>query len=125
MESSAIARALRELSRLDAFDYVPPFRGKAVHILNRHRAFEQLEIDLTTLEKRKEAEFTKLARMIRYARSQRCRQWEVLQYFGQTNPEDCGTCDNCLKPRSPTKGSASVSVESADTSVEPRKPVTR
>ncbi len=100
IQSLTIIRALRELSRLDTFDYVPPFRGKAVHILNKHRPFEQLDVDITALEQRKSAEYTKLNHMVRYARGPRCRQLEILRYFGQSSGQPCGNCDNCLTPKS-------------------------
>jgi ATP-dependent DNA helicase RecQ len=100
IQSLTINRALRELSRLDTFDYVPPFRGKAVHILNKHRPFEQLDVDIAALEQRKDAEYTKLNHMVRYARGPRCRQLEILRYFGQSSGQPCENCDNCLTPKS-------------------------
>jgi ATP-dependent DNA helicase RecQ len=33
--------------------------------------------------------------VIQFARSQNCRQQEILHYFGETDGVDCGTCDNC------------------------------
>ncbi|MBI84649.1 MAG: hypothetical protein CMJ81_15765 [Planctomycetaceae bacterium] len=114
IQSLAITRALRELSRLDTFDYVPPFRGKAVHILNKHLPFEQLDVDVVALERRKEAEYSKLNHMIRYARGPRCRQLEILRYFGQTSGQPCDNCDNCLTPKSGSDSLASVTVDSPE-----------
>ena len=114
IQSLTINRALRELSRLDTFDYVPPFRGKAVHILNKHRPFEQLNVDVAALERRKEAEYSKLNHMIRYARGPRCRQLEILRYFGQTSSQPCENCDNCLTPKSGSDSVASVTVDSPE-----------
>ena len=109
MSREAVARAVRELRKLDPFDYVPPFRGRAVHVMNRERPFSGLNIDFETLEKRKANEFEKLERVIRYATTHRCRQQEILDYFGDNTAQRCAICDNCgCTPvmRPPTPASA-------------------
>jgi ATP-dependent DNA helicase RecQ len=95
MDREAVVRALRELSRLQAFDYVPPFRGRAVHFRRRDVPFGELKIDFKELEKRKRAEFEKLEQVMRLARTGSCRQREILDYFGQTSRERCDFCDRC------------------------------
>lgn len=95
VERDALARALREINKLEVVDYVPPFRGRAVHMLNRGIPFEQLEIDFAELDRRRAAEHEKLERVVRYAQSGRCRQLEILYYFGDPAPQLCGTCDRC------------------------------
>ena len=98
MELSAVNRALRELRRLEAFDYVPPFRGRAVRVLTPDTPFDRLEIDFETYEQRKAAEYDKLDQMVRYANSRGCRQTEILRYFGDESGGRCGHCDNCDPP---------------------------
>jgi len=95
LEVEATNRALRELSKLQSFDYVPPFRGRAVHMLERKKAFEKLGIDFVEQERRKAAEYAKLDRMIAYATSRRCRQLDILDYFGDPSKKKCGLCDHC------------------------------
>ena len=94
-DQTAIAHALRELTGLDAFTYVPPFRGRAIRMIRRDVPFEQLKIDFDALEQRKQAEYEKLNRMIRFAMSGTCRQQEILRYFGEHDAKSCGHCDNC------------------------------
>lgn len=101
LERDSVQRALRELSKLKGFDFVPPFRGRAVHVLDRERTFEALEIDFDELDRRREAEYQKLERMIRYAKTRRCRQLEILDYFGDPSKATCGNCDTC--PREPDR----------------------
>ncbi len=96
MDQTALNRALREISKLEAFDFVPPFRGRAVHMLERKKPFAALGIDFAEQERRKAAEYAKLDRMIRYATTHRCRQLEILDYFGDPNACECATCDSCL-----------------------------
>ncbi|MEO1527571.1 MAG: RecQ family ATP-dependent DNA helicase [Planctomycetota bacterium] len=95
VDRDQLTRTLRELSRLNAFDYVPPFRGRAVHFLKRDVPFKSLEIDFTELARRKALEFEKLEAVIGFARSSGCRQRVILEYFGDPNAADCGLCDRC------------------------------
>ncbi|MEX2561303.1 MAG: RecQ family ATP-dependent DNA helicase, partial [Pirellulales bacterium] len=97
LDATALNRTLRELMELDAFDYVPPFRGRAIHLLQRDKPFHGLGIDFADLEKRKRAEYAKLDRVVGFAQSGRCRQREILDYFGQAGSEPCGRCDNCTR----------------------------
>ena len=101
VDRDQLARSLRELKRLRSFDYVPPFRGRAVHFLERDIPFDQLKIDFNELDKRKSAEFEKLEAVIGFARTSGCRQRVILSYFGETGGTNCGSCDRC----SPADGS--------------------
>lgn len=93
----AIGRALRALVQLDEFDYVPPFRGRAVHFRRRDVPFDKLGIDFENLQKRKDAEYDRLNQVVNYAQTPLCRQAAVLKYFGDPAAEDCGRCDRCQK----------------------------
>ncbi|HUT10614.1 MAG TPA: RecQ family ATP-dependent DNA helicase [Thermoguttaceae bacterium] len=95
LDHSSVVHALRELGALESFTYVPPFRGRAVRMLDRQKPFEELEIDFAALERRKSAEYEKVNRMIRFALGAGCRQREILRYFGEREAARCGHCDNC------------------------------
>ncbi len=95
MDVSAVNRALKELNKLQAFSYVPPFRGRAIHMLERDKPFDALGIDFAEINRRKKAEYEKLELMIDYAETRGCRQRAVLDYFGDPSPGNCGLCDNC------------------------------
>ena len=97
LDAAAIARALHELNELGPFTYVPPFRGRAIRMLRRDLAFDELEIDFAALEQRKAEEYEKLNRVVRFALSGACRQQEILRYFGEPRPPRCGHCDNCRR----------------------------
>lgn len=97
LKADAVAKALRDLAKLTFFDFVPPFRGRAIHFRRRDLKFNQLEIDFTDLERRKKAEFDRLERVLSYCRANGCRQVDILQYFGDPEPIRCGKCDNCRK----------------------------
>ncbi len=78
-------------------DYVPPFRGNAIRVLDRKRKPRDLEIDFAALDQRRAREFEKLERMVRYAQSNKCRRAFLLGYFGDAAADrvHCGRCDNC------------------------------
>jgi ATP-dependent DNA helicase RecQ len=40
----------------------------------------------------------KLESLLQFCESALCRRRLILEYFGETPPETCGNCDNCLEP---------------------------
>ena len=102
---------MRELQKLSVFHYVPPFRGRAIHFLRRDVPFEQLTIDFAELERRKAAELQKLEKVINYAQSRRCRQREILHYFGDSHPFQCHVCDNCEPVSTRASSSQAATIE--------------
>ena len=95
MKWDAVNRAIRQLVKLPMIDYIPPFRGRAIHLINRKNRFEDLPIDFDELHRRKAAEQEKLERVIKFATTKRCRQLEILEYFGDPERQLCRNCDNC------------------------------
>lgn len=108
MEWTAVNRAIKKLVELPMVDYVPPFRGRAVHVIDRKRRFSELEIDFAELARRQQAEHEKLESVIRFATSRRCRQLEILEYFGDADRRRCGSCDNCQGDKSRSLGPAAT-----------------
>ncbi|MDZ7617345.1 MAG: ATP-dependent DNA helicase RecQ, partial [Patescibacteria group bacterium] len=95
LDATSISHALRELTALGAFTYIPPFRGRAIRLLRRDAALDELDVDFTALEQRKSAEYDKLRKVIYYAMGNQCRQRAILLYFGDIDSGPCGHCDNC------------------------------
>ncbi len=95
MEREALGRALREINKLEDVEYIPPFRGRAVHFKKQDVPFADLDIDFEALRKRMEAEYDRLNQVVQYAQSPICRQASILQYFGDPNATPCGQCDRC------------------------------
>ena len=83
LDRPALGRALKSLAAELPIDYVPPFRGNAIRVIDRTRKPRDLKIDFATLEKRKQHEYDKLERMIQYCRSRQCRRSYILDYFGE------------------------------------------
>ena len=49
-------------------------------------------------EERKQLERGKLDHLLGYCESMQCRRQVLLAGFGETYPQPCGNCDNCLTP---------------------------
>jgi ATP-dependent DNA helicase RecQ len=95
LDRDTLARHLSDLRKLPGFEYVPPFRGRAIHFRKRNIPFDQLAIDFKALEARKRADFEKLERVVQFAQGKICRQKSILQYFGDPDAKPCGLCDRC------------------------------
>ena len=95
LDRAALNRALKNLSADLPIDYVPPFRGNALRVIDRNRRPRDIDIDFPALDIRKRREYDKLERIVRYAQSGDCRRAMILGYFGDVNTVHCGHCDNC------------------------------
>jgi len=62
-------------------------------------------------EDRKTLERSKLDHLLGYCESMQCRRQVLLAGFGETYPQPCGNCDNCLVP--PDAWDASVAAQKA------------
>jgi ATP-dependent DNA helicase RecQ len=95
IERAAFNRAVKHLVEELPIDYVPPFRGNAVRVINRNVRAKQIDIDFQALDVRRRREFDKLGRMVSYCEAAECRRSLILGYFGDTTAVHCGHCDNC------------------------------
>ncbi|MEN6449522.1 MAG: RecQ family ATP-dependent DNA helicase [Thermoguttaceae bacterium] len=121
LDQASIAYALRELNNLEAFTYVPPFRGRAIRMIRRDVPFADIAIDFEAVQRRKDLEYEKLERVVRFAQSGSCRQQEILHYFGEQNGHDCGHCDNC-RLRGKTTSQSEKSIQPASPPVPSDSP---
>ena len=105
LEPTQFSRAMHELCEKLPMEYVPPFRGNAVRMLDRDRTITTLGIDFKRLEARKQREYEKLEQMVSYAQGRQCRRRTILAYFGDNVSAKCGHCDICQSsaPLEPSK----------------------
>lgn len=59
-------------------------------------AEDRAEVDPAAIERRRQLDHAKLARMVSYAYADRCRRNVILGYFGERKPGTCGRCDACM-----------------------------
>ncbi|MGE3818301.1 MAG: RecQ family ATP-dependent DNA helicase [Isosphaeraceae bacterium] len=113
LERAALIRAIKALTADLPSDYVPPFRGYAVRVLDRKRRPRDLDIDFSALQARKTREYEKLERMIQYAQTNRCRRAYLLGYFGDEEAlrRNCGRCDVCGIEGATVPSASSVAID--------------
>ncbi len=78
----------------DSISWQPGFSGRAITLL--HPEIAEPELDAEEIEAKREAETARLDEVVTYAQSRRCRQAELISYFGEdVSSWRCGCCDLC------------------------------
>lgn len=92
------AGVVERLTHYDGGD--DPLSNVSVRLLGQPVEPSRLEIDYTTLQRRKQHEQQKIRQMVGYANARDCRRQRILGYFGEPwEQENCGACDHCLNDR--------------------------
>ncbi len=93
----AVGSAIGVLAKnrlLERFD-IPGSRMKGTRLLRPDILTSKLPIDQAALEEKESRDKEKLNAMIEMCYSRQCRQQWIMEYFGEENPEACGSCDVC------------------------------
>lgn len=72
--------------------------GGSVRLLKDSLSPGNVEAVAETYHQKQVTDRDRLELMMRYGQSPRCRWMQLLQYFGESLEEPCGTCDNCRHP---------------------------
>ncbi len=99
LERRRLLKGLEYFRAHDLFDWKAPDRALRVELL--HPRTRKLPVDVERVRSARVRAEARLADMIRYAHSDRCRRHFLLTYFGEDVPERCGTCDVCLGRHEP------------------------
>ncbi|MCU7547635.1 RecQ family ATP-dependent DNA helicase [Chitinophagaceae bacterium LB-8] len=95
-----IKRLLKEITAYHIIQYNPQNDEPQI-IFRRNRVpANELTMDLTAYNKRKETFIRRAKTMIDYTRCIHCRSSFINQYFGDKDSSECGVCDNCLRQKS-------------------------
>ncbi|MEO8580239.1 MAG: ATP-dependent DNA helicase RecQ [Gemmatimonadales bacterium] len=71
--------------------------GAGLYLSDRKAALPKYSVDWATIDRRRDAELSKLQAVQRYAYTRECRRGFVLKYFGDPAAKaKCKGCDNCL-----------------------------
>ena len=92
----SVEQTRRVISALngDCLEWRAGFSGRAVELTDPELAMPQL--DDGELRRHLDYELARLDEMVNYAGSHRCRQVELVEYFGENSDNwRCGCCDNC------------------------------
>ncbi|NNC88791.1 MAG: ATP-dependent DNA helicase RecQ [Akkermansiaceae bacterium] len=93
----AVGSALSTLVRhgyLERFD-VPGQRRRGTRLTRPEWRAGQLDIDREALEEKERRDRAKLQAMVQMCYGAGCRQRAILEYFGEKDAAECGTCDVC------------------------------
>ena len=100
-----IISALKEVARFNIISYTPLNQEPQILFLKNRVPAEELKIDVTAYEKRKEAAQQRVKAMINYLQNDCCRSRKINEYFGEVNTPDCGICDVCKSRKKEKKSS--------------------
>jgi ATP-dependent DNA helicase RecQ len=96
--SMAVGSALSHLGRagyIERYD-IPGKRIRGTRLLQPQVLTRSLKFDVTALREKERRDRSKLKAMVDLCYDDhRCRQEQILAYFGETESQPCGTCDVC------------------------------
>ncbi len=108
MQAGSALTHLARAGYIERYD-VPGQRTRGTRIPNMNLRAEDLEIDHAALAEKERRDRAKLESVVQFCYDdQMCRQAWILNYFGEDDAANCGTCDNC------SSGSATVRREPTD-----------
>jgi len=85
-----------EMAQKEGILEYQPRKEKPQLVFTRERvAAENMTIDLVLFHFRKQRAEERVERAIQYAETRRCRNRQLLAYFGETESKTCGICDVC------------------------------
>ncbi|MDP4264989.1 MAG: ATP-dependent DNA helicase RecQ [Bacteroidota bacterium] len=98
-----VKKQLAQLNGFGIIEYIPRKDSPQVLLLRDRIKAEDLSMNMTAYNTRKEKFRSRVKEMIRYTKENTgCRSRIIGSYFGDTNMPSCGICDNCLQQKAIT-----------------------
>jgi ATP-dependent DNA helicase RecQ len=97
--SMAVSSALSFLGRqgyIERFD-IPGKRMRGTRLLKPDVLARNLDVDRKALAEKDRRDRSKLKAMVEMCYATKCRQVNILEYFGEPEAEPCGNCDACRR----------------------------
>jgi ATP-dependent DNA helicase RecQ len=97
--SMAAGSALSLLSRqrwIERFD-IPGKRIRGTRLLRPDKLARDLDLDRSAIKEKERRDRSKLKAMIEMCYADKCRQHNILEYFGESGTHHCGSCDVCRR----------------------------
>jgi len=95
MPEKDLLLALKKLQADGIVQYLPQKDQPQIVFLKERVAAENLTIDMALFKFRKERYYDSIQAAIKYAEQNRCRNKQLLGYFGEQEVALCGQCDVC------------------------------
>jgi ATP-dependent DNA helicase RecQ len=86
------------LSLLKAVGVAAGARGGRISLRQPGLSSAELSAIASAYQERQSTDRDRLEQMMRYGQTAECRWAQLLDYFGESLDERCGTCDNCRFP---------------------------
>ena len=101
-----LRQLLYQLSLQNVIRYVPSDHATVIYLHHERLRPKNVNLDPQRYELLKKAALGRMEKMVDYISEDGvCRSRYLLEYFGQTESSDCGTCDICRSRKSRTAGS--------------------
>lgn len=101
IDEKSIYDSLLEMSRGKVLRYIPRKRTPYIYVPTSREEPRYLQIGKDIYEDRKKVSESRIEAMIAYASENKvCRVKGMLEYFGEPNAIDCGSCDVCRARKS-------------------------
>jgi len=96
MKPHEIYQILKLLSDKHVIHFIPRKQVPYIRYMQRREDGERIALPPAVYEDRREQYRQRIEAMLRYAKSNdKCRSRQLLEYFGETDTQDCGQCDVC------------------------------
>ena len=102
-KKSRVAQALNHLGEIGDLR-VQPSRPRYAYALETENEFSRAELVsalVDTFHQREFNEIERIEKVVAFCESGDCLTRQLLDYFGETMAEDCGTCGNCMDEATP------------------------
>lgn len=93
----------KKIQREGVLAYTPTKDDPQLVFLTERIDPDNLSFDLASFKFLKERALHRVETMIAYATLPQCRSQQLLAYFGEENPPECGSCDVCLAKKNGAK----------------------
>jgi ATP-dependent DNA helicase RecQ len=98
-EEVEIKQQLKIITSFAIISYTPQNEEPQIIFKKNRVPVDDLRINLTLYNKRKESFIRRVQTIIEYAKGDGCRAGFINSYFGDDRTGDCGICDNCLNKK--------------------------
>jgi ATP-dependent DNA helicase RecQ len=98
-EEVDIKQQLKIITSFAIISYTPQNEEPQIIFKKNRVPVDDLRINLTLYNKRKESFIRRVQTIIEYAKGDGCRAGFINSYFGDDRTGDCGICDNCLNKK--------------------------
>jgi ATP-dependent DNA helicase RecQ len=91
---------LMYLNKIEVIEYLPANDKPQITFLLERLPDDRIRIDYESYGALKERQLKRCDAMLAYVETARCRNIQLLEYFGEQNTKKCGKCDVCLESTS-------------------------